>query len=278
MISTFRTLWRRRTLIRALTVSNLRTVHRNTFLGYLWWLIDPIMMTAVYAVIVGFIFKRGGFHRPYPAFIMCGVVFSKSFSSTVTQAVNSISRNEGLVKSYSFPKAALPVSLVLSGSITFVFALVPVLLLVFFYQFVMGESAVNVNWTLVYLPLLLAVQFTITLGAALMFSCFGVFFKDLGNIMTHVLRVVWYLSAGLYAISDIVGGYDGLLGTDWSRIRSYYLLNPFAHIMEGYRSAILYGRTPDLAGLAFAFCVGVLWVFVGLRIFQSKERKFTKFI
>ncbi len=278
MISTPAVLWRRRALIRALTLSNLKETHRNTVLGYLWWLLDPIMMTVVYTIVIGFI--RGGrqLHAPYPAFAMCGLISWKCFAGTVNQSISSVARSEGLIKTFTFPKAVLPISLVLSHHILFAFALIPLLILCLFYQFVMGVAAARVGWTLVYVPMIVLVQFTITLGVALMFSCFGVFFKDLSNIMTHILRFCWFLSPGLYAISDVIKGYNTFLSVDWSSARSLYVLNPFAHIMEGYRAAILYGRTPDLGGLAMAFALGLVSVAVGLVVFQRQERKFVKFV
>jgi len=278
MNSTVTTLWRGRELMRALTIANLKLVNKNTFLGYLWWLIDPIMMTAVYTIVVGFVLGRGRVHQPYPAFLMCGVVFWKSFSSTVSQSIDTIAKSEGLIKSYSFPKAVLPISLVLSNQILFAFALIPLMMLTLFYQFIIGTETVHVGWTLVYLPLIWAAQMSVTLGAALMFSCFGVFFKDLGNIMSHVLRVGWYLSPGLYAITDILKGYKGVAHTPITGPLCLYLLNPFAYIMEGYRDAIVYGRTPDLGGLLYTLLVGAVSIFLGLRVFQGQERKFAKFV
>jgi ABC-type polysaccharide/polyol phosphate export permease len=241
--------------------------------------VDPVLMAAVYTLVVGLILQRGGkFHQPYPAFVMCGVIFWKSFSNSVNQAITSISKSEGLIKSYSFPKAALPISLVLTNQIVFAFALIPVVLMALFYQFVMKEEAVRVGPALAFVPVLMAGQLALTLGVSLMFSCFGVFFRDLSNIMGHVLRVVWYVSAGMYSISDIVGKYNGLFSANWSKPRSLFLLNPFAHIMEAYRDVLIYGRAPDPGGMALVFCVGLLSVFIGLKIFRSQERKFAKYV
>ena len=111
-----------------------------------------------------------------------------------------------------------------------------------------------------------------------MLSCFGVFFRDLGNIMSHVLRIMWYLSPGLYHISSVVGDYKGFLQLDWSDPRSIYLLNPFAHLMGAYRDCIMHNALPDLPGIVFALALGALAVVLGLWVFHSQERKFAKLV
>ncbi|MHC4789748.1 MAG: ABC transporter permease, partial [Planctomycetota bacterium] len=72
--STVGALLKRTNLIRTLTISNLKQAHRNTVLGYLWWLLDPFMMTAVYTIVIGIIRGRSGVKPAYPAFVMCGLI------------------------------------------------------------------------------------------------------------------------------------------------------------------------------------------------------------
>ena len=280
MTSTIAALWERRDLIRTLAVSNLKDKHRNTVFGYLWWVLDPLMMTAVYTIVIGFIRGTGKGFPAFPAFVMCGLLAWKSFATTISQSINVVSRSEGLIKSFSFPKAVLPISLVISNQVLFVFALIPLFALCLFYNFVMDVDELRpltAMWALV--PLLIVVQFSLALGGALMFSCFGVFFRDLGNIMTHILRIVWYLSPGLYTVTRVLKvEYKGFLQLDWADFRSIYLLNPFAHLMEGYRDCIMYGNVPDLGGIGFALGLGVVAVALGLWVFQNQERKFAKLV
>lgn len=278
MIANVMELWDRRSLIHTLTTANLKLVHRNTLLGYLWWLLDPIMMTAVYAVVVGMILGRGQHVPAYPAFVMCGVASWKCFSSTITQAINSMISGEPLIKTFRFPRAALPVSLVISNHMLFAFAFIPLILLSLVYAHVIPTEGITVTWTVVYVPLILFIQFVLALGAGLMFSCFGVFFRDLSNIMSHVLRVMWYMSPGLYRITDVIENYEGMGSLQFDSFRVLFVFNPFAHIMESYREAVMYGSTPDMWGLAYALVFGVVCVFLGFIIFQSQERKFAKAI
>lgn len=283
MISTVRQLWQRRALIKALTASNLKQSHRNTLLGSMWWVLDPLMMTAVYTIVVGVILNRGQAHDPYPAFLMAGLIAWKSFASTLSFSTNAISASDGLIKSFAFPRAVIPISLVLSNTVLFSFSLLVLLGLCGFYQFIVGKETIHLGWTLLLIPAVTAVQFVITLGWTLLISCFGVFFRDLGNILTHLLRVGWYLSPGLYSTAEGLGlapgvEYAGLASVDFTRFRSIFVLNPFVHVIEGYRAVILDGQTPDWLGLAAAGAFGLLSVVVGLKVFQSKERRFAKAI
>jgi ABC-type polysaccharide/polyol phosphate export permease len=276
--STVGALLKRTNLIRTLTISNLKQAHRNTVLGYLWWLLDPFMMTAVYTIVIGIIRGRSGVKPAYPAFVMCGLITWKAFANTITQSISVVSKSEGIIKSFSFPKAALPISLVLANHILFLFGLIPLVLLCLIYKFFRGVEEIQIGMMFVMAAPIAVVHLTLGLGGALLLSCFGVFFRDLSNLMRHVLRMMWFLSPGLYAIGDIRGleGYDGFLSTDWSRPVSVYVLNPFAHVMEGYRATIMYGEFPDLPGIAFAFILGILSVAAGLWVFQRFERKFAK--
>jgi ABC-type polysaccharide/polyol phosphate export permease len=278
MTSSIPALLKRRSLIRTLTVSNLKQAHRNTVLGYAWWLLDPIMMTVVYTVVVGFIRGRGRMIPAYPAFAMAGLLLWKCFANTIVQSINVVSRSEGIIKSFHFPKAALPLSLALANHILLLFAFIPLLCLVLFYRYVMGAEALSLGPTLVLAPVVLVVEFTLCLGGALMFSCFGAFFRDLGNLMTHLLRMGWYMSPGLYTIASVVGDYAGLLRADWSDPRSLYLLNPFAHVMTGFRDCLMYNRLPDLPGIAFALVFGILSIAVGFWVFRRTEPKFAKVV
>ena len=278
MLSTFDSLWSRRNLLRVLTRTNLQLIHGRTVLGSLWWLLDPLMMTGVYTIVVGFIRGQGGLHDPYPAFLLCGLIAWKAFSQSITQAITALARNEGLINSFSFPKAVIPLSLVFSTHILLVFAFWPLLLVVLFYEYVMSIASIHLGLTVLFLPLLVLTQLSLALGGALFLSALGAFFKDLENIMTHLLQALMFLSPCLYSIVDVMPDYKGLASVQWSGLRTIYVLNPMAHVLDGYRQAILYGRCPDLVGVFFALTIGVVTTLWGLSYFRSQERRFAKVI
>ena len=276
MLSTFSSLWSRRSLLSILTRTNLRLIHGRTVLGSLWWLLDPIMMTGVYTIVVGFIRGKGNMHDPYPAFLLCGLISWKAFSQSIIQAITSLARNEGLINSFSFPKAVIPLSLVFSTHVLLLFAFWPLLAVVLFYEHVVGVASIHLGAAIFLLPIIIVTQLSLALGGALLLSALGAFFKDLENIMNHLLQALMFLSPCLYSIVDVLPNYKGLATLKWSGLRTLYVLNPMAHVLEAYRSVILYGRLPDFAGLFVALLVGVVATFVGLTFFRSQERRFAK--
>ena len=167
MRSTAGNLWARRHLLRTLVVSNLKRQNRNSALGYLWWLLDPVLMTAVYYVVVAVLFDRGGHNQPYILFLVCGLLPWKAFSDSCSQSIGSVKGASGIIRAISFPKAVLPLSLVLSGAVYFGFALLVVVGLALFY----GPS--HGTWPNPYyllLPVVIGVQLLFTVGMSLLLS------------------------------------------------------------------------------------------------------------
>ena len=235
-----------------------------------------MLMTVVYTVVVGFIRRGGGLHDPYPAFLLCALISWKAFSQSISQSITSLARNEGLINSFSFPKAVIPISLVSCTHVLLLFALWPLLLVVLFYEYIMRVGSIHLAPTVFIVPLLIFVQFILSLGGALFFSAFGAFFKDLENIMTHILQASMFLSPCLYSIADVLPGYSGLAELSWSGWKTLYVLNPMAHVIRAYRETILYGNLPDFWGLLFSLFAGVLAVVFGLFVFNRRERMFAK--
>jgi ABC-type polysaccharide/polyol phosphate export permease len=276
--STVGSLWRRRDLIGALLGADLKRDHRQTALGYLWWLLDPLLLTLVYAVVVGVILQRGGHHPPFALFLLAGLISWKCISGSLVQAVGALSRSESLISTFAFPKAVIPIATVLLQHMYFLVSIPPLVALVLLYRYVLGADHLQVGVTLLYLPLLVAVQFALALGGALLLSCFGVFLRDLSNVVRYAILIGWYLSPGLYSIADVLPGYQGMASVQWSHLRDAFILNPLAHLLEGYRAVLLYGYAPDPVGLGYTAAVAAALLVAGLGVFRSQERRFIKYL
>ena len=110
-----------RVLVQYLTLSTLKAGQHNTILGYVWWVLDPLLLMLVYFVLVEVIFQRGVEH--YPVFVLCAVVPWKWFSSSLLGSMASLVGKERLIKQVVFPKIVLPLSQVLSNLVSFAFGL-----------------------------------------------------------------------------------------------------------------------------------------------------------
>lgn len=262
MRSTVKNLWRRRHLLWVLTVSNLKRQNKNSVLGYLWWLLDPVLLTCVFYVVVAVLFKRGAGNQPYILFLIIGLLSWKAFSDSVGQAVSSIRGKATIIKSISFPKVVLPVSLVLSNAFHFLVALLVIVGLSLWYGSEYG------TWPNIYylmLPVVIGFQMLFTIGVALIVSTLGLFYQDTANIVRHLLRMWYFMSPGLYSIDLVPEQY-----------RAWFRLNPFCELMTSYRDIFMRGRMPDFYDLAYAFGIGLFTCMFGYLVFKRYEGRFVQ--
>jgi ABC-type polysaccharide/polyol phosphate export permease len=257
MLSTAGNLWNRRHLLWVLTSSNLKRQNKNSTLGYLWWLLDPIMMTGVYYLLVAVLFRRGGSNQPYILFVLCGLLAWKAFSGSVSQSIQSIVSQAGIIRAVGFPKAVLPLSLVLSNTVFFLFGLVVAVGIGLLYG---PEHGTWPNVYYLMLPVVIFLQILFTLGIALVMSAVGVLFRDSANIAGHILRMWYFLSPGLYSLDRIP-----------ERMQFYFRLNPFCELMTAYRDILMHGRMPATYDLVYPFIVGVVTLLLGYWLFRRLE-------
>jgi ABC-type polysaccharide/polyol phosphate export permease len=251
-------LWARRHLLGVLAVSNLKRQNKSSTLGYLWWLLDPMLMTGVYYLIIGVLFhRRGGPEQPYLLFLLCGLLSWKAFSDSIGQSVLSIRGQASIVKAISFPKAVLPLAVVLSNTVYFLIALLVAVGLALCYG---PEYGTWPNRYYLFLPLVVALQVLVTTGLALLVAGLGVLYLDTGNITGHLLRMWYFLSPGLYSLEMVP-----------ERIRPLFRLNPFAELMTAYRDILMRGRAPALEDLGLAAALGLVAFLAGYTVFRRLE-------
>lgn len=257
MRSTLANLIERRHLLWVLVSSNLKRQTKNSALGYLWWFLDPLLMTAVYYLVVVVLFRRGGHNQPFVLFLVCGLLPWKAFSNTVGQSIGSLRGSGGIIKSISFPKAVLPLSLVLSNTVYFLFALIVAMVIGLAYG---SEHGTWPNLYYLMLPVVVFLQALFTAGLCMFLAVLGVFFVDIGNIMSHILRMWYFLSPGLYSVQQVPESF-----------RPIFRLNPFSELMTSYRDIIMWGRMPSAFDLGYAFLVGVVTFLAGFAFFKHYE-------
>ncbi len=258
MRSSPRNLWVRRHLIWALTLSNLKRQNKSSALGYLWWLLDPLLMTGVYYLVVGVLFHRGNPpEQPYLLFLLCGLISWKAFSDSVGQSVLAIRAQAAIVKAISFPKAVLPLAVVLSNTAYFLIAILVAVGLAVYYG---PEHGTWPNLYYLMLPGVVLLQVLVTAGLSLLVAALGVLYQDTGNITGHVLRMWYFLSPGLYSLSMVP-----------ERARPIFRLNPFAELMTAYRDILIHGRCPAWEDLGLAAALGLASLLAGFLVFRRLE-------
>jgi len=277
MLSTLQNVMRRRDLLRALVVSELRSSVARSKLGWVWWFLDPILMMLVYWGIVVGLFRRGAEqYDPYPAFLFAALITWKHFSTAVNRSLSLLRSRERLIKSVPFPTIILPLSVVFSGFVYFLFGFLVLLVFV-----VASPSAHHSGELLPVLqvPFLMLFQLAVTAGFTMALSCFGVLFEDLRLFATHILRVGFYISPGLYGIDLIERRLDVTLSPALADVLfGLYMANPFAILITGYRDAVLFGNYIPGHWWAVLFVESVVLLVVGYRIYQYHDRRVIKFL
>ncbi len=255
----------RRRLILYLVRADLKKRGADTVLGNLWWVIDPLLTMLVYVVLISIVLNVD--IDAYPLFIFAAILPWKWFSSSIADAVTCITTRERVIKQVAFPKIVLPMSVAVGGVASFVFGLVPlVAMLVFLYPNHLS------GWILL-LPVIAAVQFVFTTGVAVLASAVTVFYRDIGNVATHVLRLWFYLSPALYDAERATKHLQGQ-----PILLTIYNLNPFVALFGSYRNVIYSGSPPAWDLLAVVLAESFVLIVVAVLIFRRLEPAFAKVI
>ncbi|HEV7811139.1 MAG TPA: ABC transporter permease [Candidatus Limnocylindrales bacterium] len=244
----------RRRLIVYLVQAGLKKSGADTIFGNVWWVLDPLLQMLVYVVLVSVIFARN--QPDYPLFIFAAILPWKWFASAVQDGTVSVMSAGQLIKQIHFPKIVMPLAAATSGVANFAFGLIPLFgLLLLFYR-----DRLSI-WLLA-IPVIALVQFLFTLPLAIVLAALNVFYRDISNVMRHIIRLWFYLSPGLYAIDQLKG-----ISKNHPIVADLLLLNPFATLFSAYRNAIYNEAPPDwfelarLAGVSIVLLAGAIWVF-----------------
>ncbi|HZQ97590.1 MAG TPA: ABC transporter permease [Chloroflexota bacterium] len=235
-------LWRYRELVRNFVVRDLKARYKNSVLGFLWSLANPLLMMIVFTVVAVAVWHRD--YRDFPVFFLSGLLAWNWCAGSVVGGTYSITGNAHLIKKVAFPRELLPLSLVLSNGVNFTLAVVPFLLLAAAFGF----------WPhplLLLLPVVMLVQVLFLTGVALFLGCLNVYFRDTEQIVDTMMLAWFVLTPIFYSVEDLTQQYA----------RWIYYLNPMASIISTYRLIFYYHSPPD-AFFMLRMTVQALLVFV----------------
>jgi len=237
----------------------MKAENKNKVLGFAWSFLDPLLLLIVYIILVHYIFGRGG--PQFPVLLFIALLSWRWFTSSLSRSVTSITSKVGLVQSTRFPLAILPVSGIVIGFFDWLFGFVILVPMLFIFE---ASFTANVLW----LPVLLLIQFVGTIGACLIVAVVGTHLADLGNIIQFLIRVAFYLTPIIWVAEERLP--EGLMNL-------YMTLNPFAGLMESYRNVLVYGLPPSEYIIVFTVLACILFV-VGLWYFSRDEYRLVKAI
>lgn len=259
----------RRRLVGYLVRADIKKRGADTFLGNLWWIIDPLLQMLVYVVFVSIIFARKT--PDYPLFVLSAILPWKWFTSSLNDASSAVVGQGALIRQIQFPKIVLPMASTTAAVAGFAFGLIPLLAIMLLYPH-------RISALLLLVPVVAFVQYLFTLGLTFLISAVNVFFRDLGNVMRHFLRLWFYLSPGLYSL-DLLR--SSATFSEHPTLLRILELNPFAILFEAYR-ALIYGtpeggpQLPDWGSLGVLTVASLVLVAIGMIVFKRLEPMFAK--
>ena len=244
--------------IRGLVESRIRTYGNDRALGILWWFLDPLLIIYTYKLIIVDVLERGG--DDYPLFIACAVIPWRWFTVASCSAGNSILAQAGLLKATGVPRILIPFSEILVASINFFYS-------IFVFGFFMWWYNFPPTLYLLYLPLIILVQFLYIFAFGIILSNLQIYFRDFINVWQFILRLWFYLSPSLYALDQVP-----------EKFSAFFQINPFSHIFHAYRQIILRGSHPNLENLLLTTIGGIIFLFLASYYFSRNENKVMRII
>jgi teichoic acid transport system permease protein len=251
-------LWSRRHFIRVLASANAYARNQKNYLGQLWSVLNPILNAVVYFLIFGLILQTNRGVENFVAFLTIGVFIFGFTSSAIMAGSRAITGNLGLVRSMHFPRAVLPLAVVLTELI----ALLPALVVLCGIVLLTGEP-ITVDWLL--FPVVVVLQWLFNTGCALVAARLVAQVRDLLNVIPFVLRFLRYASGVFFNISAYVGD-------SWIGLLMEY--QPVAIYLTLARSALLSEGAHDPATWAFGVGWAVLFLVGGFLVFWRAEERY----
>lgn len=255
-----RDMWNRRDFAVAVPLEELRSTHKTTLLGNVWHLANPLLTIAVYYLIFGALLKTNKGIDHFLLWLTIGVFTFRLTSSSVLGGATSISSNKGLIRAIKFPRALLPVSVVISRVITFGIEL----LLIAGFTLVSGVG-MSRRWLL--LPAVVVVHSALNLGGSFVAARLNEAFRDVQQIIPFLFRLLTYASGVMFPIKQFLGeGSNGL-------VKQAIEVNPMLHIIDLYRWVFL-GTDLDVGGQIRTAVIAGLLVWFGFRYFRAAEWRY----
>ena len=254
-------LWRYRDLISLFVWRDFVAQYKQTILGPLWFIIQPLLTTIMFTIVFGNIAQLPTDGLPKMLFYLSGTVVWGYFSNCLNNTSNTFVANAGLFGKVYFPRLAVPVSIVISQ--LFTFGLQLMLFLAFMAYFALNGATVEPNAVILLTPFLILLMASLGLGAGIIFSALTTKYRDLRFLLTFGVQLLMYATPVIYPLSAIPGKY-----------RFFILANPMTPIIETFRYGFLGSGTFDPMHLAYstAFTAGIL--FIGILLFSRIERTF----
>jgi lipopolysaccharide transport system permease protein len=238
------------------TYADLKAETERTYLGFLWWIFEPLLYMLVFFVLFDLLLNRGT--KDFVPFLLVGLTAWQWFKSCLSHGSETILGAHQLMQQVHLPKVIFPIILIFTDTVKFIFIFI--LLLIFLWLYGYG-----VGWHYLALPVVLMTQLLLT--TALVFLLAGIvpFLPDLRFVVENVLMAVFFMS-GIFLASEAVP----------EAYRGYYYLNPMVNIIESYRNILMYDAWPFFSTLFIISSLSLVGIGLGILLIARFEYVYPK--
>jgi ABC-type polysaccharide/polyol phosphate export permease len=250
----WKSLWSRRTFISEYSKSELREQHFDSVFGQLWLVLNPLLLSGVYFILIVII--GGSTDSARYVHLTATLFLFYLIANSLTGGVKSITAGQRLILNTAFPRVMLPISAVVIA----IFKFIPTLIVFLVIKAVVGSKfSIEMLWAI---PVLMISVF-LALGLAITISCINVYFRDIASFLPYLTRTLLYLSPILYEASALN-----------PNLKALQVVNPLFPILDSWSRALVHGEVPQISSMlqGLAWAAGIF--FIGTYFFLSREREF----
>lgn len=257
MVNKVKELYHYREMIYSLVKRELRGKYKASVLGFFWTFLNPLLQMLVYLIVFSVIMRSGIEH--FAIYLFVGLMPWNFFSMSITGGAACVVNQDNLIKKIYFPRIILPISYVTSMFINMLLTFVVV-----FVVLIVSGYGINLL-AICFLPIVMVLEYIITLGLTMLFSALTVYLRDLEYVLGIVAMAWLYLTPIFYSAEQVPEQYLFLFN-----------LNPMKPIIENYQQILYWKQIPTGETLGYATIFGVVILILGILIFEKLQKKFVE--
>lgn len=259
----FKEIWQYRDLCELFIKRNVITQYKQTILGPLWYVIQPLFTTVMYMVVFGGIAQISTDGLPQPLFYLAGICMWQYFSDCLTKTSNTFVENAGMFGKVYFPRLIVPLATVISNLVRFFIQFMLFFVIYLFYQF-FTDVSIQTNWYVLLFPILVILLAGLALGFGILFSSMTTKYRDLQFLLSFFVQLWMYATPVIYPLSTIMN----------EKLRFVMSLNPLTGIVEAFKFGFLGVGEFSWAMLIYSFCFMLVLLVVGIVVFNKVQKGF----
>lgn len=253
----FKEIYTYREMIYNLVHRELRGKYKGSVLGFAWTFINPLLQLGVYTIVFSYILQSG--IEKYYLFLFVALIPWIFFSSSLSAGASCIRAQGNMVKKIYFPREVIPISFVVSQFVSMLLSFIVVI-------FVIMLSGIGFNFrAMLYLPLIMIIEFLLATGLILIISGLTVYFRDIEHLISIFIMLWQFLTPVMYDVTRVP-----------ERLLFIYNLNPMTPIIVAYRDILYYKQIPHVSTLTSAVIFALVFLVVGFLLFGKLKQHFAE--